>query len=46
MMAPKASLFKRAASTQKEPEIQLESKIKDNNDAVDVREQIRALIAN
>jgi len=45
-MAPKASLSKRAASTQEEPKIQLGSKIKDNNDVVDVREQIRALIAS
>ena len=45
-MAPKASLSKRAASTQKEPKIQLGSEIKDNNNAVDIREQIYAFIAN
>ena len=45
-MAPKASSSKRAASTQKKPEIQLGSKIEDNNNAIDIREQIRALTAN
>ena len=45
-MAPKASLSKRSASTQEEHEIQLESEIKDNNNVIDIREQIRALAAN
>jgi len=45
-MAPKASLFKRAASTQEEPKIQLGSEIEDNNNIVDIREQIRALAAS
>ena len=45
-MVLKASLSKRAASTQEEPEIQLRLKIKDNNNAVDIREQIYAFIAN
>jgi len=46
MMAPKASLFKRAASTREEPEIQLGSEIEDNDNIVDIREQIRALAAS
>jgi len=37
-MAPKASLSKRAASTQEEPKIQLGLEIKDNNNVADVRE--------
>jgi len=37
-MAPKASLFKRPASTQEEYEIQLGSEIKDNNNIIDIRE--------
>jgi len=45
-MAPKASLFKKAASTREEPKIQLGLEIKDNNNVVDVREQIRALAAS
>ena len=45
-MAPKASSSKRAASTREEPEIQLGSEIEDNDNAVDVREQIRVLAAN
>ena len=45
-MVPKVSLFKRAASTQEEPKIQLGSEIKDNNNAVDIRKQICALVAN
>jgi len=45
-MAPKVSLFKRVASTQEEPKIQLGSEIEDNNNVVDVREQIRALAAS
>jgi len=45
-MAPKVSLFKRAALTQEEHEIQLGSKIKDNNDSINVYKQIRALTAN
>jgi len=46
MMAPKASSSKRAASTQEEPKIQLGSEIKDNNNVIDIREQIYALIAS
>ena len=38
MMAPKASLSKRAASTWEEPKIQLGLEIEDNDDVVDVRE--------
>jgi len=45
-MAPKASSSKRAASTREEPKIQLGSEIKDNNDVIDIREQIRALAAS
>ena len=45
-MAPKASSSKRAVSTREEPEIQLGSEIEDNDDAVDVHEQIRALAAS
>jgi len=45
-MAPKASSSKRAASTQEEPKIQLRLEIEDNNNIVDIREQIRALIAS
>jgi len=45
-MAPKASLSKRAAPTQEEHEIQLGSKIKDNDNIIDVYKQIRALTAN
>ena len=45
-MVPKASLSKRAASTQEEPKIQLGLEIKDNNNAVDIREQIYTLTAN
>jgi len=44
-MAPKASLSKRAALTWEEPEIQLGSEIEDNDNAMDIREQIRALAA-
>ena len=46
MMASKASSSKRAVSTQEAPEIQLGSEIEDNDDAMDVHEQIRALTAN
>ncbi len=35
-MAPKVSLFKRAAPTQKEYKIQLGLEIKDNNDIIDI----------
>ena len=35
-MAPKASLFKRAASTQEEPEIQLKLEIEDNDNTVNI----------
>ena len=45
-MALKASLSKRAAFTREELKIQLGLEIEDNNDAIDIREQIRALIAN
>ena len=45
-MAPKASSSKRAVLTQEEHEIQLGSKIKDNNDIIDIYKQIRALTAN
>jgi len=45
-MAPKASSSKRAASTQEEPKIQLGLEIKDNNNVVNIREQIRALAAS
>jgi len=45
-MVPKASLSKRAALTQEEHKIQLGSKIKDNNNIMDVHKQIRALTAN
>jgi len=45
-MAPKASLFKRAALTQEEHEIQLGLEIKDNNNIIDVHKQICALTAN
>jgi len=45
-MAPKVSLSKRAASTQEEPKIQLGSEIEDNNNVVDIRKQIRALVAS
>jgi len=45
-MVPKASLSKRAASTQEEPKIQLGLEIEDNNNIIDIREQIRALIAS
>jgi len=45
-MAPKVSLSKRATSTQEEPKIQLGSEIEDNNNIIDIREQIRALIAS
>ena len=43
-MAPKASSSRRAV--REEHKIQLGSEIEDNDDAVDVREQIRALAAN
>jgi len=36
MMAPKASLFKRPASTREEHEVQLGSEIKDNNDVIGI----------
>jgi len=45
-MAPKVSLFKRAASTQEEPKIQLGLEIEDNNNIIDIRKQIRALAAS
>jgi len=45
-MVPKASSSKRAAPTQEKYEIQLGSKIKDNNNSMDVYKQIRALTAN
>ena len=45
-MAPKASLFKRAASTREEHKIQLGSEIEDNDDVIGVHEQICALAAN
>jgi len=45
-MVPKVSLFKRAALTQEEHEIQLGSEIKDNNNIIDIYKQIRALTAN
>jgi len=45
MIAPKASLFKRAAQTQ-EHEIQLGSEIKDNDNVINIHEQICALTAN
>jgi hypothetical protein len=35
-MVPKASLFKKAVSTQEAPEIQLGSEIEDNDDAIDI----------
>ena len=46
MIAPKVSLFKRAAFTQEEFKIQLGLKIKDNNDVIDIYKQICALTAN
>ena len=46
MMAPKASLSKRPASTREEYEIQLGLEIKDNDDVIGVHEQIYALAAN
>ena len=46
MMAPKTNSFKRVVFTQEKPEIQLGSEIKDNNDAIDIREQICALVVN
>ena len=46
MIAPKANSSKRAALTQKEYKIQLGTKIKDNNDIIDIHKQIRALVAN
>ena len=45
-MVPKVSLSKRPASTRKEPKIQLELEIKDNNDVIDMHEQIYTLAAN
>ena len=45
-MPPKASSLKRAALTREEHEIQLGLEMEDNNDAIDVRDQIRALAAN
>ena len=45
-MPPKVSFLKKAALTQKEYKIQLGSKIKDNNNTVDIRDQIYTLIAN
>jgi len=45
-MAPKASLFKRPASTQEEYEVQLGLEIKDNDNITGVYKQIRALAAN
>ena len=45
-MLPKASLLKRATFTREEHEIQLGLEIKDNNNTIDVRDQIRALAAN
>ena len=45
-MPPKASSLKRAALTQEEYKIQLGLEIKDNNNAVDIRDQIYALTAN
>ena len=46
MMVLKVNLFKRAAFTQKKFKIQLGLKIKDNNNTVNIRKQIRAFIAN
>ena len=46
MIAPKASLFKRAVLTQEEHKIQLGLKIEDNDDVIDVYKQIYALTAN
>jgi len=45
-MVPKASLFKRPASTQEEYKVQLGSEIKDNNNVTGIYKQIYALIAN
>jgi len=45
-MAPKASLFKRPASTQEEHKIQLGLEIKNNNDIIGIHEQIYTLAAN
>jgi len=45
-MAPKASLFKRPASTQEEYEVQLGLEIEDNNNVTGVYKQICALTAN
>ena len=45
-MELKVYLFKRAVSTQEEPKIQLGLEIKDNNNAVNIRKQIYAFIAN
>jgi hypothetical protein len=45
-MPPKASSLKRAASTQKEHEIQLKSEMEDNNNTMDIRDQIYTLAAN
>jgi len=45
-MAPKASLFKRPASTQEEHKVQLKLEIKDNNNIIGIYKQIRALAAN
>jgi hypothetical protein len=45
-MVPKASSSKRPTSTREEHEIRLGLEIEDNDDATDVREQIRTLIAN
>ena len=46
MIAPKASLSKRAAPTQEEHEIQLGLEIEDNNNIIDIHKQICALTAN
>ena len=45
-MLLKASLLKRATSTREEYKIQLGLEIKDNDNTMDVRDQIRALVAN
>jgi succinate dehydrogenase/fumarate reductase flavoprotein subunit len=45
-MPPKVSSLKRAALTQEEHKIQLGSEMEDNDDAVDIHNQIRALMAN
>jgi len=46
MMAPKASLSKRPASTQEKHEIQLGLEIKDNDNVTGIHEQICTLAAN